>query len=596
MAQPEVSRHSGGGDLEQVLHRLGERVKELTALHAAAGIFQQQRTIPELLQEIVAILPPAWQYPDVTCARIVYDGREYVSAGFRESPWKQAATFSTGGGRGGTVEVYYGEERPSEAEGPFLAEERSLIDSMAELLRIYLGHKLAEDSLHESEERFRITFEQAAVGIVHVGLDGRFLRANGKFCEITGFSSEEIVERSFQEITCEHDVPPGLECRDKLMAGRVHSCALEKRYIRKGGTPVWVTETVSLVRGRSGAPKYFIYVLEDITGRKQSEGERKRLVHDLQERIKELTAMYRTMEIVQRPGPVPELLREVAAMLPEAWQYPEVTEARIVFDGREYATPGFRPAEWSQVARFTTYDAYDGFIEVVYLEERPPEHEGPFLAEERNLIDSLASMLREFLNRRKAEKAFAESESLYRNLAEAAHDLVYIIGADGRFQYFNRYAEDITGEDPDAFVGKASGDVYPPEAAHRHLSFEAEVRESGRPVYFEELTRFPRRSLWTANWLVPVRDEESQSTSILGVVRDIDERKRAEDALLASEKAIGRMASCLDAMDDEVRESVRLLERALEEGIVIDRSLIADALGRLKSCAGQVKGGRSGRS
>jgi hypothetical protein len=93
-----------------------------------------------------------------------------------------------------------------------------------------------------------------------------------------------------------------------------------------------------------------------------------------------------------------------------------------------------------------------------------------------------------------------------------------------------------------------------------------------------------------------VRDEESQSTSILGVVRDIDERKRAEDALLAAEKVMEGMAGRLDAMDDEVRESVRLLERALEEGIVIDRSLIADALGRLKSCAGQVKDGGSGRS
>ncbi len=528
-------------DRERLVHRLGERVKELTALHRTAGIFQQPRAIPELLQEIVSILPSAWQYPEITAARIVYGGNEYCSGHFHESGWQQSARFLTVDGSEGTVDIFYTEERPPEDEGPFLAEERDLINSLAEMLRIYLDRKLAEDALLESEERFRITFEQAAVGIIHVGTDGRILRANRKFCDIVGYSYDEVVRQTLQDITCIHDAEPEAENREKLAAGRIGAYSIEKRNIRKDGKPVWVNETVSLVRDTSGEPVYFIFVLEDITERKQSEDERRKLVHDLQERVKELTATYRALEILQQPKPVPELLREVVSILPAAWQYPEITAARIRFDDRDYVTPNFAPSEWRQTARFTTFDAFDGFIEVVYLEERPEEDEGPFLAEERDLIESLARALKGFLNRRKTEQALSESESLYRTLADAAHDMVYIIGEDGRFTYFNGYAEDLLGESPDEYVGKSSRDLYAAAIAMQHERLESKVMASGEPAYFEELAEFRHRRLWTANWLVPIKGRDGKITSIMCVVRDIDGRKRAEETLLQAEKELERL-------------------------------------------------------
>jgi PAS domain S-box-containing protein len=525
-------------DRERLVHRLGERVKELTALHRTAGIFQQPRAIPELLQEIVSILPAAWQYPEITTARIVYGGKEYCSGSFRESVWQQSARFLTVNGGEGTIEVFYTEARPPEDEGPFLSEERNLINSLAEMLRVYLDRKLAEDALLESEERFRITFEQAAVGIVHAGIDGRILRANRQFCDIVGYSRDEVVRRTLQDITCIHDAGPEAENREKLAAGRIGAYSIEKRNIRKDGKPVWVNETVSLVRSPSGEPGYFIYIFEDITERKRSEDERKSLVHDLQERVKELTATYRALEILQQPKPVAELLREVVAILPEAWQYPEITAARIRFDDRDYTTPNYARSEWQQTARFTTFDAFDGLIEVVYLEERPEEDEGPFLAEERDLIESLARALKGFLNRRKTEQALSDSESLYHTLADASHDMVYIIGKDGRFTYFNGYAEDLLGESSEEYVGKRSSDLYADAIARHHERREAEIMASGEPAYFEELACFKRRRLWTANWLVPIKDSDGQTVSIMCVVRDIDGRKRAEETLLRAEREL----------------------------------------------------------
>ncbi|HEY3274568.1 MAG TPA: PAS domain S-box protein [Methanocella sp.] len=574
---------------ERLLHQLGERVKELTALHSTASIFQQPKPIADLLQEIASILPPAWQYPEVTTARITYDGQEFRTGCFRESPWGQVAGFVTSDGKTGSVEVFYVEEKPPEAEGPFLAEERNLINSLAEMLHIYMDRKLASDALLESEERFRITFEQAAVGIIHVAPDGLILRANRKFCDIIGYSYDEIIEQTLQDITCIHDVPSEAENRDKLTASRIHAYSIEKRNIRKDGKPVWVNETVSLVRLPSGEPKYFIIILEDITDRKQSESERRRLVHDMQERVKELTAMYRTMEILQQQKPVPGLLQEVVSILPDAWQYPEITAARIRFDGRDYLTPNYTASEWRQSARFATYDAFDGFIEVVYLEERPEEAEGPFLAEERNLIESLAQALRGFLNRRKAESALVASESLYHTLADAAHDMVYLKDSDGRFTYFNRYAEDILGEDPEALIGKRNADVYTAVVAAQHDMHEARTGEHGLPVYFEELTRFPHRRLWTANWLVPINGDDRQTTSVMCVVRDIDERKHAEQTLLKAEKELEELRQfMLTAREarDEIDNCISLIERMMSPGNNVDLNELSRVFESLKKFPG----------
>ena len=126
-------------------------------------------------------------------------------------------------------------------------------------------------ALTESEERFRATFEQAAVGIAHVAPDGRWLRVNSKFCDIVGYSPDELLKRSFQDITHQDDLDADLAYLRQMIAAERAQYSVEKRYIRKDGTTIWVNLTVSLTRDRSGAPDYFISVVEEITERKKTE-------------------------------------------------------------------------------------------------------------------------------------------------------------------------------------------------------------------------------------------------------------------------------------------------------------------------------------
>jgi PAS domain S-box-containing protein len=131
----------------------------------------------------------------------------------------------------------------------------------------------AEEALRESEGRFRGTFENAAVGIAHNDADGRFLRVNETFCANVGYSRDELLARTFQDITYPGDLMAELEKFIRLMSGQLSRYSLEKRYIRKDGSIVWIDVTSSLQRDAAGGPAYAIAVLQDISDRKRLESE-----------------------------------------------------------------------------------------------------------------------------------------------------------------------------------------------------------------------------------------------------------------------------------------------------------------------------------
>jgi PAS domain S-box-containing protein len=127
------------------------------------------------------------------------------------------------------------------------------------------NHKLAEKTLRESEERFRSTFEQAAVGMLHYDLNGRFLRVNQKFCDILGYSSKELLTRTLGDITFPDDLVVNENYGRLLLAGEMDNYSIEQRYISKQGPLLWGNQTVSVVSENSGEPKYFVAVVSDIS-------------------------------------------------------------------------------------------------------------------------------------------------------------------------------------------------------------------------------------------------------------------------------------------------------------------------------------------
>lgn len=143
-------RWKAGEESERLLHGLGERMKELGCLYGFSRIVEEpSMSLGNIFEEAARLIPSGWCYPDMCCARIVFEGREFTSGKFRTSTWGQAADIKVSGNKIGAVEIYYLEEQPERDEGPFLEEERDLLNALAERLGKVVERKKAEESLRE---------------------------------------------------------------------------------------------------------------------------------------------------------------------------------------------------------------------------------------------------------------------------------------------------------------------------------------------------------------------------------------------------------------------------------------------------------------
>jgi PAS domain S-box-containing protein len=133
--------------------------------------------------------------------------------------------------------------------------------------------KRAEAMLRESEERFRRVFEEGPLGLALVGRDYRFLKANSALCRMVGYSEEELIQKTFADITHPDDVPADVELAERLFKREIPFYRMEKRYVKKNGEPIWINLTASLVIDRNGEFLYGIAMVEDITEVKRTREE-----------------------------------------------------------------------------------------------------------------------------------------------------------------------------------------------------------------------------------------------------------------------------------------------------------------------------------
>ena len=155
--------------------------------------------------------------------------------------------------------------------GAFIPERVELLSLLSSQMALALDNARLYKRLEARLAQFRATFEQAAAGIAHASPEGKFLRINQKFCEIVGYSREEMLKMSFQKITHPDDLEVDLVSLRKLLTKETDNYSLEKRYYRKDGSIVWVILTVSLLSDHKGIPDYLVGVIQDISKRKQAE-------------------------------------------------------------------------------------------------------------------------------------------------------------------------------------------------------------------------------------------------------------------------------------------------------------------------------------
>ncbi len=277
--------------------------------------------------------------------------------------------------------------------------------------------KRAEEALRESEKKFRDLMENVPIGISISTPDGKVTEVNAVAVNMFGYDSKEGFLR----------VPASAhyyDQKDRERFIKLHREGFvkdfEARFERKDGTVFWCSIT-SITRATETGAIQFINAFQDVTERKQMEEALRKQAHDLGERVKELNCLYDISGLVEKPGlSLGEILQGAVALIPPAWQYPEITGAQIItLEGQEFRTENFRATVWKQIGDIVVRGERIGTVEVCYLEEKPEGEEGPFLTEERDLINAIAEQLGRIIERMQAEEELREHRDHLGQLVEA---------------------------------------------------------------------------------------------------------------------------------------------------------------------------------
>ncbi len=160
LAGAAALRKQSEEEQKRLLHETGERVKELGCLFGVTESIRKRETLEEIFRDVAALLPLGWHYPDVACGRVRFNGGDYVSEPFEETEWKQSCDIVVNGERRGVVEVFYLEERPELDDGPFMSEERRLIDGIVRTLGEAIERRQAEEELRKAHNDLELRIQE----------------------------------------------------------------------------------------------------------------------------------------------------------------------------------------------------------------------------------------------------------------------------------------------------------------------------------------------------------------------------------------------------------------------------------------------------
>ncbi len=299
-----------------------------------------------------------------------------------------------------------------------------------------------------------------------------------------------------------------------------------------------------------------------------SEEELRKLNRDLGERVKELNCFYGLSQLVEQHDiTLEEIFQGLVGLIPPAWQYPDITAARIIFENSRFQTKNFRKTAWMQSADIKVHGQKAGSIEVCYLKKRPVIDEGPFLKEERKVLDVLVERLGCITERISAEKELRETHNYLERLINHANAPIIVWDPKFKITRFNHAFERLTGYPADEVVGQKLSMLFPKASREESLG---NIKRTLRGEYWESV-EIPilrkdgdiRVALWNSANIYSEDDTTLLATIAQG--QDITERKQAEEALRAINQQLRASEQQLKAANEQLRASEQQLKAANEQ-------------------------------
>jgi PAS domain S-box-containing protein len=534
--QREVSER---GQAEEALgkrtHNLGERVKELNCLYGISNLVHRPDTsLEEILQGTVDLIPPGWQYPEVTCARITFNGQEFRTENFRETVWRQTSDIIVNGERTGAVEVCYLEEKPQRDKGLFLEEERRLINALAERLGRVIERKRAEEALRQPEERFSKVFQASSLAIAISSMrDGRIIDVNDALLEALNYSREEVIGRSSAELgmwadhTVREEIVRGLQTGDAFYDTEVEARG------KTGGT--LYAHLACVVIELDGEP-CLLTITRDITEHKRAE----EALRESEQRFRQVLDV--SSDMIYKLDLESDTFDYIS---PSVLEMTGFTREEFIAMGPRGLRRRIHPEDWPDFKRgpeeFVELGSHPGF------EYRLQCKDGEYrwLSDSRSLVRgedgrplALVGTVRDVSERKRGEEELQKSVRLLRDTGEMAKVGGWELDLSTKEVSWTEEVGRIHGVEP-GYKPKLEEalNFYAPESRPAVEAALKKAVETGEPYDLESLfiPLGSKDKIWVRS-LGKAVYSGGEIVRLAGTFQNIDEYKRADEALRKSEE------------------------------------------------------------
>ncbi len=418
------------------------------------------------------------------------------------------------------------------------------ITGVASVIRDISERKKAEEKLRLYGE---ITTNMSEGVYAIRASDSVIIYTNPKFEEMLGYDPGELIGKHVSRVNAPTDKSPEETAKEIIEVLNKNGLWRGEIYnIKKDGTAFWCYAGVSVIEHPKHG-KVWVSMHTDITERKQMESDLWKRTHDLGERVKELNCLFGISQLVEKEGiSLEEIFQGTVGLIPYAWQYPEITCARIILEGREFKTENFRETIWKQASDIIVHGKPIGSIEVCLLEEKPESDEGPFLKEERSLLNAISGRLGRLIEHRRGEETLKE----YQKAVESSQEMIAVLDSQYVYCLANEAFMRYRGLNRDQVVGHTVTELVGEDAFETKVKPNFDRCLGGENVRFEMVYEDPQagnRDLQVSYY--PLRGDEEEVTGVVAILRDI-----------TLEKKIERKRECLIKLFQLLNKAVSLKE------------------------------------
>lgn len=516
---------------------LKERNKELKCLFNISNLLDiPELSVDELLQNVVELIPPAWQFPEVTAARITLNDKIFQTGNFKFSKWKQSAAIPLNFKGKANIEVNIINELPETDGEYFLEEEKSLLESIAKILGRYLQRKHIENQIKEREEHLRITLNSIGDGVISTDLKGQVTNLNPIAQKLTGWTIDQAkykpidtVFKIFHAFTGKKAQNPVKKVLEK---GMIVGLANHTKLIAKNGKEYHIADSAAPIKKEDGTITGAVMVFRDVTESYLN-----------REKLKESELQLRKAQVIGNTGSWTLYLNNGLLKASEQSHKIYGLDPKKDFSIKEIQKrplPEYRKMLDDSLQRLITGE---GAYDVEFRIKRPDGEIRDIhsVAEYNSHDNTITGFIQDITERKDAERKLIKQKHFLRSLINSLHEDILVIDSEYRIQDINENVLKKAGLVRKDAIGKRCYEVThqkdkPCSKTGEQCGLE-QVFKTGKPINLHhEHTNKAGDHSYVDLLYSPIKDDTGNITHVIEAARDVTELFEAQEAVKHSEQ------------------------------------------------------------